>query len=659
MFSGGASGVASAGSWTYSPSQQAGALFAEDFAPAGDVNGDGYDDFIVGDAGENAAPFGEPRQTFGMAFVFLGSPSGPGTSPDWIGHESPSDYGAVVDAAGDVNGDGYDDILVATIGDRRAYDVPHPGGDCSRAGSVYVYYGSPTGPSTAADWSQTGAPGECFGFAAAGVGDVNGDGYDDVLVGATWDGWSIDGSTRGDGRAYVYFGSANGLQTDPGWSEGFPGAHDGAMFGVRVGGAGDVDADGFDDILIGGGTVPEAGTDHGVNLNFLFRGQATGASTAPSWRMAVFYPDEFAGVPGYVLSAGDVDGDGFDDVLARPTIDPASAGPMVALFHGSAAGLHTEVAWTTVAEPKYRLRWFAPAGDVNSDGYDDVVVTVPAPGLEIDATVFYGGPNPAPVAQSQSLSTPRGTGLQVTLVATDRYDDPLTFAIEQAPAHGRIDSLDVSNGTLHYIPSADFAGADRFTFSASDPYGNIDIATVDVTISQGAPVFVDPTPDGPLTAEVGHRLEFAVAADDPDGDGVILGVSPRPTGVDFDITSGVFRWTPSPEQVGEWSFEFTADDGFATTTKMLDVTVVPPDSGDAQPDAGAATDADEDVGQDSGVGEPNPADAGIADAYAVDRTEGSRDAEGCGCTSHDGSPPVSATSLILLLIGLFRWRSRN
>ena len=156
-------------------------------------------------------------------------------------------YGTAVASAGDVNGDGYDDVIVGAPGYNNG---------AGEAGAVFVYHGSAAGLSTIANWrAVANRANAAFGFSVATAGDANVDGYDDILVGAP--GPETDEQSRG--RVFVYHGSASGLRTAPSAGTGpspkpdgqIVFAQAGARFGSAVATAGDVNADGFVDVLIG------------------------------------------------------------------------------------------------------------------------------------------------------------------------------------------------------------------------------------------------------------------------------------------------------------------------------------------------------------------------------------------------------------------------
>jgi hypothetical protein len=177
------------------PLDQTNAFFGISVAGAGDVNGDGYADVIVG---ADLADNGESYE--GMAFVYLGGASG-GTppGPSWTadGDQGSAYFGGSVSGAGDVNGDGYADVIVGA----RNYDAPENG-----EGQAFVYLGSASGlattPASILDMPLDQAD-AWFGNSVAGAGDVNGDGYADVIVGACY---GSNGQSS-EGLAYLYHGN--------------------------------------------------------------------------------------------------------------------------------------------------------------------------------------------------------------------------------------------------------------------------------------------------------------------------------------------------------------------------------------------------------------------------------------------------------------------
>src|SRR5882672_9132954 len=147
--------------------------FGYSVSGAGDLDGDGYSDVIVGAyLHDNVAP------DDGAAYVYFGS-STPNASPDITLRGSPTlseVFGYSVSSGGDVNHDGYPDLIVGAPGDNA-------GG--SGAGRAFVFFGGPF-MDDVADWTLTGAAGDGFGASVSSAGDVNGDGYADVIVGAPY-----------------------------------------------------------------------------------------------------------------------------------------------------------------------------------------------------------------------------------------------------------------------------------------------------------------------------------------------------------------------------------------------------------------------------------------------------------------------------------------
>jgi hypothetical protein len=340
-------------------SDQAGARLGRSVATAGDVNGDGYADVVLG------LPYYDNGQTDeGRAFLYLGSPSVPSTTPGWTGKSDQANarFGWSVATAGDVNGDGYADFLVGAPDYDNGY---------ASAGRADLYLGSAAGlsliPAWTAEGDQTIAE---FGWSVATAGDVNRDGYSDVIVGAHF----YSHGETGEGRAYLFLGSAAGLSSTAAWIAESDQAS--AEFGESVATAGDVNGDGYFDVLV----VARQYTNGQFNEGraFLYLGSASGLSTTATWTTE---SDQAEAYLAYVAAAGDVNGDGYSDVLVgAPNYDNGQTEEGRAyLYLGSASGLSTTAAW--IAESDQTGAQFgsavATAGDVNGDGYSDVLVGVP------------------------------------------------------------------------------------------------------------------------------------------------------------------------------------------------------------------------------------------------------------------------------------------
>jgi FG-GAP repeat len=313
VFHGGASGVASGGpaaAATTLQGNQENGTFGYAVASACDVNGDGFADVLVGAIQYDS---GQPNE--GAAFVFLGSASGvasggPASAAAILqGDQSAAEFGRSVAGAGDVNGDGFADVLVGA----RFYDDGEP-----NEGAAFVFLGSilgiaSGGPASAAATLQGNQAGALLGTSVAGAGDVNGDGFGDVLVGAQF----YDSGQEDEGAAFVFLGSASGIMSGGPASAAttLESNQISAALGVSVDGAGDTNGDGFADVLVGAYLHDNGGFDAGAG--FLFLGSAAGiASSGPIDAAATLLGIQASSLFGYsVAGAGDVNGDGFADVV--------------------------------------------------------------------------------------------------------------------------------------------------------------------------------------------------------------------------------------------------------------------------------------------------------------------------------------------------------
>lgn len=360
-------------------SDQANAWLGYSVAVAGDVNADGYSDVVVG-----APMFDNGQSNEGRAFVLLGGAAGLVATPVWTAEsdQASAQFGYSVAGAGDVNADGFSDVLVG---------APFFDNGQTNEGRGFLYSGGAGGPSAAAFW--TAEPDQAsaqFGGAVAGAGDLDSDGFDDVAIGAHL----ADNGQADEGRAFVYRGSVTGLGAAAAWIVDSNQAA--AQLGWSVAGGGDVNGDGFADLLAGANEYDNGQASEGGA--FAWHGSAAGIGAIASWTVESNQASAELGTD--VAGAGDVNGDGFADaaVGSRHFTNGQNLEGRAFAFHGSAGGLATAAAWT--AESNQVTADFglslAGAGDVNGDGYDDLIVSAPTMDAgQIDeglAFVYEGSP---------------------------------------------------------------------------------------------------------------------------------------------------------------------------------------------------------------------------------------------------------------------------
>lgn len=259
---GGAAGVSTTSAWSVS-SGQANAQMGSSVAYAGDVNGDGYADVVVRvnewDNGENNE---------GQLRVYHGSASGLATTTAWTfeGDQVDARIGTGAGYAGDVNGDGYADLIVGL----RDYD----NGETDE-GQARLFLGSSSGLKTVASWSVESNQASAKLASTNTIGDVNGDGFSDVGVGAR----TFDNGETDEGKLWVYLGSSSGLATSSAWSG--EGNQATAYYGLTQPSGGDANNDGYSDLLTSAYAFDNGQTDEGQA--YLYRGSASGLATTTAW----------------------------------------------------------------------------------------------------------------------------------------------------------------------------------------------------------------------------------------------------------------------------------------------------------------------------------------------------------------------------------------
>ena len=392
--------------------------------------------------------------------------------------------GLPVDSAGDVNGDGYDDVI---IGSEASF---------SQNGVALVFHGSPGGIVNPAAWSFRGTPGAQVGSSVSGAGDVNGDGYDDVVVGAV----GFSNGESFEGAAMLFLGSPAGLSHGPSWH--FESDQDGGSAGASVAGAGDVDRDGYDDVLVGTFGFDAEFLDQG--RAWLFRGTPSGPSSAPDW-----IAEGSQGAEGFAQSvalAGDVNGDGYDDVIiGSPAFSDEGQFNLgkATLYHGSAAGLLSTPSWVIEFDEADSAfgHSVSTGGDVNGDSFADVIIGAPrfadpAPQTG-EAFVYHGAPAPCLEGAQSDLDA-----------------DGVACIEDNCPDTANADQTDADSDTLgdacDNCPSA--PNAPQVDYDADGHGSACDCTDTDAAVFPGA-VEVNDGADNQCPDEPGHG-----AVDETSGD---------------------------------------------------------------------------------------------------------------------------------------------
>ncbi|MFT5682823.1 MAG: hypothetical protein ACI8RZ_003747 [Myxococcota bacterium] len=276
--------------------------------------------------------------------------------------------GYSVAGGGDIDGDGSGDLIIG------AYQEDSGG---TNAGAAYIVFGGVTGSLSLddADAILTGAAdNDSAGFSVAGPGDVNNDDYDDIMVGA----YQEDSGGTNAGAAYIVFGPVSGEISLSDADLILTGVADDDRAGIAVGWTGDANSDDNLDLLIGADQEDTSASNAGAA--YLIYGGVTGEVSLSSADLILtgVAADDNAGVS--VAGAGDVDGDGADDLLIGADQEDSggsNAGAAYLIYGGTTGTMSLSAAdaiLTGEAASDYAGHSVSSAGDTNNDGYDDVII---------------------------------------------------------------------------------------------------------------------------------------------------------------------------------------------------------------------------------------------------------------------------------------------
>lgn len=513
-------------------------------SPAGDLNGDGFKDFVISTTSTTA------RDDY-INVVYGGEEN---ITVEKLTFQQPFiEFGSSL-SFGDFNGDGFDDLFVMA----RSYISGEYEG-----GALFLYSGGRAGitktPTVIIKPEQNVGN---FANSIAAKGDLNSDGYDDLVVGSP----NAENNENNEGLVYIYYGSPDMSINSP--DQVLEANIEQAGFGSVVRTSGDIDGDGFDDLLVGKGinTTPELSS----NVVWVYYGSSDGLNSTSDDTIS---PDNLRGdFTDYRFGAGlnhvgDINNDSFDDII----IGNKYLGT-VSVYYGNPERIFS-TSDTTLLSPRENSDFggaTASSIDVNSDGINDVII----------GAQNYDGDFPQSGAVFVYLGSQTGPS----------NSDPLLIEPEVPEERGNFGSNLASVGDLNSDGVDDFAISAPFSDGDAAESGvvSIYISNIDDSDNDGIPDYLDNNPMTPNTAprlvgqppqsiEEDQAYKFIPSVvDDGDTTSISFEVKNLPNWLSFDETNGEIAGIPENNHVGQFSnIEISVSDGYLSSTlEAFDIEVL-------------------------------------------------------------------------------------
>gem|GEM_PF-5581046 len=414
-----------------------------------------------------------------------------------VGSAEGEQIGGILSGGGDINGDGFDDLIIGggdiqsgtesrayvVFGRRAPINGVLPLDDLPERGGFFIT-GFPQLSGTITNATRV-----------SGIGDVNADGFDDVAV-------ALTPENQFAGRIYVIYGARDIGSAEPVRLDALDGENGMRINGLAlndfagfsIAGAGDVDGDAIGDLIIGAPGVDPNGVDRAGAAYVLFGGRFTGRRELNLENLDGQNGFRIVGIPpgglvGYsVCGAGDVNGDGFDDLaIGAPGSHSGTAGRVYVVFGGTAVGGSGEFSLRALDETRgFRIvdrdtntqigGQVTGVGDLNGDGYAEIGI---AAKIEYDAFVVFGGADVSASGPIDVLQLDGTDGFRATLrgavravsgvgdMNADGFDDalfgsPFMPSVTEAPGWATVVFGDPAVGAAGNVREADLDGSFGF-----------------------------------------------------------------------------------------------------------------------------------------------------------------------------------------------------